>query len=249
MSRGQLLATDPFLTATGLPLSVGLLLSPPTVPSVWYDSSSHTFCAAAVFFASERRHANAGALKLFGGPISGAVSHGCEGPRGLSPDAMGPPPKLGHGQRLRGAMRIVGAHWKTSAEEPGRRRSEGAPRPQGMREAAGQGPALEPAGGRLARPPLARAGARQRLVAGVRSDSLWDGETPEFWNLCRACTSSRRVFCFTTGECLDLDIDAPSDVLWGACMNPLLIPDSCRTKGIHPPGTPREVMENWDRDL
>ena len=48
---------------------------------------------------------------------------------------------------------------------------------------------------------------------------------------------------------LDLDIDAPSDVMWNACMNPLLIPDSCRTKGIHPPGTPREVMENWDRDL
>eukprot|EP00434_Breviolum_minutum_P041843 symbB.v1.2.037226.t1/scaffold5438.1/size27190/3 len=57
------------------------------------------------------------------------------------------------------------------------------------------------------------------------------------------------VFCFTTGTCLDLDIDAPPEVLWNACMNPLLIPDSCRTKGIHPPGTSREEMETWDRDL
>mmetsp|Transcript_79203 Transcript_79203/g.153168 ORF Transcript_79203/g.153168 Transcript_79203/m.153168 type:complete len:149 (+) Transcript_79203:64-510(+) len=80
-------------------------------------------------------------------------------------------------------------------------------------------------------------------------DSLWDGETPEFWEKCKGCTSARRVFCFTTGECLDLSIDAPSEVLWKACMNPLLIPESCRTKGIHPPGTPREVMENWDREL
>merc|ERR1712187_139971 len=80
-------------------------------------------------------------------------------------------------------------------------------------------------------------------------ESLWDGETKEFWDKCKACTSNRHVFCFTTGECLDLDIDAPSDVMWSACMTPLLIPDSCRTKGIHPPGTPREVMENWDRDL
>ena len=29
-------------------------------------------------------------------------------------------------------------------------------------------------------------------------------------------------------------------------MNPLLIPDSCRTKGIHPPGTSREDQH---RDL
>merc|ERR1711904_246631 len=78
------------------------------------------------------------------------------------------------------------------------------------------------------------------LLGAVLGDSLWDGETKEFWDRCKACTSSRHVFCFTTGECLDLDIDAPSDVLWNACMNPLLIPDSCRTKGIHPPGTPRE---------
>eukprot|EP00437_Effrenium_voratum_P046568 CAMPEP_0181536108 /NCGR_PEP_ID=MMETSP1110-20121109/74631_1 /TAXON_ID=174948 /ORGANISM="Symbiodinium sp., Strain CCMP421" /LENGTH=77 /DNA_ID=CAMNT_0023667569 /DNA_START=20 /DNA_END=250 /DNA_ORIENTATION=+ len=61
----------------------------------------------------------------------------------------------------------------------------------------------------------------------VLADSLWDGETREFWDLCKSCTSSRRVFCFTTGQCLDLDIDASSDVLWNACMNPLLIPDSC----------------------
>merc|ERR1740130_67126 len=82
------------------------------------------------------------------------------------------------------------------------------------------------------------------------SDSLWEGETPEFWDRCKACTSNRRVFCFTTGECLeDLDIDAPSHIMWDRCMNPLLIPESCRTKGIHPPGTPKEVMENWDRDL
>uniref|UniRef100_A0A7S2ICS9 Uncharacterized protein n=1 Tax=Alexandrium andersonii TaxID=327968 RepID=A0A7S2ICS9_9DINO len=86
-------------------------------------------------------------------------------------------------------------------------------------------------------------------VRPASSDSLWDGETKEFWDKCKACTSNHRVFCFTTGECLDLDIDAPSDVLWNACMNPLLVPESCRTKGIHPPGTPREVMENWDRDL
>eukprot|EP00929_Paragymnodinium_shiwhaense_P076653 TRINITY_DN39444_c0_g1_i1.p1 TRINITY_DN39444_c0_g1~~TRINITY_DN39444_c0_g1_i1.p1 ORF type:complete len:129 (+),score=7.48 TRINITY_DN39444_c0_g1_i1:55-387(+) len=84
----------------------------------------------------------------------------------------------------------------------------------------------------------------------ISADSLWDGETKEFWDKCKACTGNQRVFCFTTGECLeDLHIDAPSDVLWSRCMNPLLIPDSCRTKGIHPPGTPREVMENWDRDL
>mmetsp|Transcript_25178 Transcript_25178/g.60971 ORF Transcript_25178/g.60971 Transcript_25178/m.60971 type:complete len:83 (-) Transcript_25178:37-285(-) len=57
----------------------------------------------------------------------------------------------------------------------------------------------------------------------------------EFWNRCKACTTAGRVFCYTTGECLDLSIDAPSEALWGACMNPLLIPDSCRTKGIHPP--------------
>jgi len=87
-------------------------------------------------------------------------------------------------------------------------------------------------------------------LAGLASaDSLWDGESPEFWQLCKECTSSRRVFCFTTGTCLDLDIDAPSQALWGACMNPLLVPQSCKTKGIHPPGTPREVMENWDRGL
>ncbi|CAE8600776.1 unnamed protein product [Polarella glacialis] len=83
----------------------------------------------------------------------------------------------------------------------------------------------------------------------VGADSLWDGETKEFWDLCKACTGSERVFCFTTGECLDLHIDTPSEALWKACMNPLLIPDSCRTKGIHPPGTPKEEMENWDRDL
>mmetsp|Transcript_10319 Transcript_10319/g.29921 ORF Transcript_10319/g.29921 Transcript_10319/m.29921 type:complete len:115 (-) Transcript_10319:61-405(-) len=87
------------------------------------------------------------------------------------------------------------------------------------------------------------------LGATVRGDSLWDGETKEFWDRCKACTSGHRVFCFTTGECLDLDIDAPSEVMWAACMNPLLIPDSCRTKGIHPPGTPPEVMAQWDRDL
>eukprot|EP00933_Yihiella_yeosuensis_P055428 TRINITY_DN54212_c0_g1_i1.p2 TRINITY_DN54212_c0_g1~~TRINITY_DN54212_c0_g1_i1.p2 ORF type:complete len:107 (-),score=18.18 TRINITY_DN54212_c0_g1_i1:36-356(-) len=83
----------------------------------------------------------------------------------------------------------------------------------------------------------------------VDAESLWDGETKEFWDLCKECTNSGNVFCFTTGKCLDLTIDAPSDVLWDACMNPLLIPDSCRTKGIHPPGTSREEMENWDRDL
>merc|ERR1719359_344311 len=87
------------------------------------------------------------------------------------------------------------------------------------------------------------------LLTVVRGDSLWDGETKEFWDRCKACTSNRQVFCFTTGECLDLDIDAPSNIMWERCMNPLLIPESCRTKGIHPPGTPREVMENWDRDL
>mmetsp|Transcript_30986 Transcript_30986/g.70917 ORF Transcript_30986/g.70917 Transcript_30986/m.70917 type:complete len:99 (+) Transcript_30986:76-372(+) len=87
------------------------------------------------------------------------------------------------------------------------------------------------------------------LVLQVRSDSLWDGETPEFWARCKECTSSRKVFCFTTGTCLDLDIDAPADLMWRSCMNPLLIPESCRTKGIHPPGTPREVMEKWQPEL
>ncbi|CAK9071564.1 unnamed protein product [Durusdinium trenchii] len=87
------------------------------------------------------------------------------------------------------------------------------------------------------------------LSKAAVAESLWDGETQDFWELCKSCTSNRRVFCFTTGTCLDLDIDAPSEALWSACMNPLLIPDSCRTKGIHPPGTSREEMERWDRDL
>ncbi|CAE7242814.1 unnamed protein product [Symbiodinium sp. CCMP2592] len=86
-------------------------------------------------------------------------------------------------------------------------------------------------------------------VVRTVADSLWDGETKEFWDLCKSCTSRRQVFCFTTGLCLDLDIDAPSEVMWNACMNPLLVPESCRTKGIHPPGTSREEMESWDRDL
>ncbi|CAK9071566.1 unnamed protein product [Durusdinium trenchii] len=79
------------------------------------------------------------------------------------------------------------------------------------------------------------------LSKAAVAESLWDGETQDFWELCKSCTSNRRVFCFTTGTCLDLDIDAPSEALWSACMNPLLIPDSCRTKGIHPPGTSREA--------
>jgi len=37
-------------------------------------------------------------------------------------------------------------------------------------------------------------------------------------------------------RCLDdLHIDTPTKQIWAACMNPLMIPQSCRTKGVHPP--------------
>ena len=60
----------------------------------------------------------------------------------------------------------------------------------------------------------------------------------DFWDVCRECTSKKRVFCYTTGQCLKLHVDTPTSQIWGLCMNPLLIPDSCRSKGVHPPGTP-----------
>jgi len=56
------------------------------------------------------------------------------------------------------------------------------------------------------------------------------------WEKCKRCTREERVFCYTTFECLpDLHIDTPTTKIFSKCPNPLMVPESCRTKGVHPP--------------
>ena len=74
-------------------------------------------------------------------------------------------------------------------------------------------------------------------------------ESVQFWNECKECVNGQKIFCFTNGKCLDdLSIDAPSDSIWPRCPNPLMIEDSCRTKGVHPPGTPEAELDLLTRN-
>ncbi|CAD7943749.1 unnamed protein product [Amoebophrya sp. A25] len=60
--------------------------------------------------------------------------------------------------------------------------------------------------------------------------------TAEEWEVCKQCTRRERVFCYTTMECMEnLHIDTKTTRIFSKCPNPLLIPESCRTKGVHPP--------------
>ena len=96
--------------------------------------------------------------------------------------------------------------------------------------------------------------------------------TKEEWASCKECTGiKQRVFCYTTMECFDghtvaetdsngkvipgkenaitlpdMHVDTPTPEIWDQCMNPLLHPASCRTKGIYPPGSPQ--AETWRRE-
>ncbi|CAD7924749.1 unnamed protein product [Amoebophrya sp. A120] len=56
------------------------------------------------------------------------------------------------------------------------------------------------------------------------------------WDACKQCTRNERIFCYTTMRCMNnLHIDMSTTKIFAKCPNPLMVPESCRSKGIYPP--------------